>query len=553
METVSDYDLQAVYCIRSVRRNLVQIRQVRTQGTRVGNVIRFLLLMLLLQPSGMLVAEEVQYPAYFRTTANLNIRSGPGMQYKILDQLRKGDTVIIQYTEEMGKGIWGMLYYNQEQGYVSMRYVEYLSQYEPPVFEKESWWKELWSKVWKVVKVLLIILAGLLVLAYWEDILQIVITAGFFSGGGALLFSILFDNGQLGAIIGLCIAALMGLVIILDHFDIGISDLDFSIIFKLAYYVISFPMYMLNRLEHALVEPWRYIFKTSWVGEGVKPVLRVVLEVLGVLLVIALTPLRLFNAIVYNILIHCMTGMYDLFVEVLIPCDEKEGAENVWKWIVFLPWRILKYLVFHGMLTVIESVLWTVIDIFVPASTMYHGTDLVAGEAITRDPMRNRHTKDTARWSHGTFTASQSNWGGIGVYFASRRLVAKEYATDPHRLSDDNPVIIVCRVSLGRIINYALAPKNVYNQAGQYGNHSVLNDYGAKHGYTTGEWWNDSGCYWEYCMFDWQNRYNHPWRIRPVYLYNVRTGRVQHIRGGMQHWLFDKAVLKDLKDEITRW
>ena len=44
----------------------------------------------------------------------------------------------------------------------------------------------------------------------------------------------------------------------------------------------------------------------------------------------------------------------------------------------------------------------------------------------------------------------------------------------------------------------------------------------------------------------WQNGYNHPWRIRPIYMLNLRTGLAQHITGGMQHWLFDKAVLEDL-------
>lgn len=512
-----------------------------------------LLLVLMLFPMGRANAEELQYTAYFRTTTVLNMRSGPGTQYKILNQLDKDDTILIRFTEESGKGVWGMTYNNQEPAYVSMRYVEYLEPYVPPAPEEKSWWKNTWDwlcwlagGLWSVLKIALIIIAVLLVLAFWEDILCIAIMAGFFAGGGALLFSIFGGDSDVGAIVGLCVAALLGVVVLLDHFGIGIADMDFSIVFKVAYYVVSFPMYMLNRLEHALVEPRRYIFKTSWVSDKVKPVLRVVLEVLGVILIIALTPLRLFNAIVYNILIHCLTGMYDLLVEVFVPSDEKEGAGNVWMWILLFPWRILKYLVFHGLLIVVESVLWTVIDIFVPASTMYHGTDLIAGEAITRDPKRNRHTKTTAKWSHGTFTASQSSWGGIGVYFASLRLVAKRYATDSYRLNDNNPIIIVCRVSLGRTINYALAPEYVYDQAGQYGKHSELNKYGEEHGYTTGEWWNEGGGYWEYCMFDWQNRYNHPWRIRPVYLYNVRTGRVQHIKGGMQHWLFDSGVLKDL-------
>ena len=107
--------------------------------------------------------------------------------------------------------------------------------------------------------------------------------------------------------------------------------------------------------------------------------------------------------------------------------------------------------------------------------------------------------------------------------------------------------MIVCRVSLGRVISYALTPDSVYNQAGQYGNHAEFNRFADAHGYTTGEWYN--GKVWEYCLLDWQNGYNDLWRIRPVYVLNLRTGLPQHIRGGMQHWLFDAAVWRNIFGE----
>lgn len=56
-------------------------------------------------------------------------------------------------------------------------------------------------------------------------------------------------------------------------------------------------------------------------------------------------------------------------------------------------------------------------------------------------------------------------------------------------------------------------------------------------GYTTGEWWN--GYSWEYCLFDWQNLYNYPWRIRPVYAFNLSTLFPYRIKGGMKHWEID--------------
>ena len=110
--------------------------------------------------------------------------------------------------------------------------------------------------------------------------------------------------------------------------------------------------------------------------------------------------------------------------------------------------------------------------------------------------------------------------------------------------------MIVCRVSLGRILNYSLAPYSVYQNAGQYGNPAVLNRYAENNGYTTGEWWNQRGGYWEYCLFDWQSKYNEPWRIRPIYVYNFRTGRAQHIDSGLRHWLFSKMVIDNILDSI---
>lgn len=105
--------------------------------------------------------------------------------------------------------------------------------------------------------------------------------------------------------------------------------------------------------------------------------------------------------------------------------------------------------------------------------------------------------------------------------------------------------MIACRVSMGRVITYTLMPDYVYNQAGGGGNHDKINQFADAHGYTMGEWYNYNRV-WEYCLFDWQNLFNNPWRIRPIYMLNLRTGRAQHVTGGMQHWLFDNGVLKSL-------
>ena len=70
--------------------------------------------------------------------------------------------------------------------------------------------------------------------------------------------------------------------------------------------------------------------------------------------------------------------------------------------------------------------------------------------------------------------------------------------------------------------------------------------YGLKNDYTTGEWWRGDREWWEYCMYDWQNRYNESWRIRPLYVLDLADNTIMRIPGGMSHWLFRKMVIKDL-------
>lgn len=507
------------------------------------------LLLLLFAAGSARAAGEGEYPARCRVTTNLNIRSAPTRSAAKVGMFHRNEYITVEEVTGAGADTWGAVTYGSKRCYVSMRYLEYDAYVGQPqtktilgkTVKSDSRFMKVLLAVWGILKWVLIILAVCLALVYKDELLTILVYLGMFAGGGALLFAIVFHNGSLGALIGLGVGVLLGLRLVADDMGSG-----FNLVFLVGYYIVSAPFCWLNHLEHFLVAPWRYLFKRPWPSDSIKPVLRIFFDILTVLLYIAITPLRLLNAVIYNLLIHCVTVMYDLLFEVFMPCDPKEGASNVWRWILMFPWRLLKYPLFHGLLTVIESVIWTVVDIFVPAITMYHGTNLGASELIVRDTQRNKFLRNTSQWTYGTFMSSSdhnSSWGGKGVYFASNRAVARAYGS---RAGSDDPVMIACRVSLGRVINYALTSNHVFNQTGPSGNHGELNKFGVDHHYVTGEWWNDGGDYWEYCMFDWKNRYNHPWRIRPVYVLNFRTGRAQHISGGMQHWLFDNAVLNDL-------
>ena len=481
------------------------------------------------------VPDAGTFPWRATTATELNLRSGPGTGYASKGVFDSGAFIIVDYRTTVGN--WVKVSFNEKvqgamEGYVEGSYLNYISQLYPPPPEKEpSPLAAIWAKVWRVLRIILIVVAVLLLYIFKEAIFEVLSPMFLYGSGGALIFWLLFKLGWLGATIGAVIGLIVGLS---NYYSVGGIGNGIILVLKTIYDIVSLPFYLLNQLQIILSEPWRYIFKQHVKNDDTREFLRIFLEVLKVILYIALTPLRLLNAIYFNIVVHGLISLYDLLMEVLIPCNEKEGKGNFGKWLLMLPWRILRYPVFHGTIAILESVAWTVIDIFVPAVTLYHGTDLTAGQSIAGSRNRNNNLN----WKSGTFTASESSWGGIGVYFAFLRRVAIRYATDPYRLNDLNPVVIVCRVSPGRIINYSLAPGSVYYSTGYMGKPQKLNSWSQDHRYTTGEWWNAYGGYWELCLFDWQNLYNSRWRIRTIYVYNIRTRLFQHIKGGKAHWSF---------------
>lgn len=379
------------------------------------------------------------------------------------------------------------------------------------------------------------VIVALIAYAFREELMAAAAFVGIFMGVGALLFWWWFDNPSLGAQVGFGFAVFIGLKIVSEQLG-G----EYSTIFDYAYRFISIPFWLLNRIQLILTGPWRYVFKYISVGDSSRNVLRPLFYFLQILLYIITTPLRLLNAIIYNIFVYGLTELYDLICEVFLPNNYDEGRGSFFGWILWFPVRLIKYPIFHGSLVLIEGIIWTVIDIFIPTITMYHGTNLAAAQAIVGCSNRNKSL--WANWLAGTFKASNSDngWGGLGVYFAPSRQVAGAYSIR----AGGEPVLIACRVSFGKILNYALAPLYVEANVGGRREHAPLNRYAEENDYVTAEWWN--GSYWEYCMFDWQYRYNYPWRIRPIFVFNLRTGFAQHIDGGFRHWLFSKVVIDDI-------
>ena len=439
-----------------------------------------LLLMLALTPvAAMAGIDPDLIPADCRTTVRLNLRAEPSARAAVRAVADEGEELIV--TALCGEdGEWAQVTWHDQTLYAASRYLETDAQKavaaDSPRKSTRSLLKWLWGKAWNLL--------WLCVALY---ILRWIIMAGL---------------GMFAAIA-----------------------------YKL-YWVACLPFYFLNWLQRYASKPWRWVFKRNCGNDYRNRRLREGLEWAKVPLYVVLTPLRFLNAFYYNVVVHCGFEMMNYVLEVIDPSYDREGADDSVKWALWLPWRVVKYVVWHGALTVTESWVWTAVDTFVPALTLYHGTDEAASSSITQS--RGRVGNDS--WFTGVWNVGGGNYAGNGIYFAPDRSTALHYAGGS---------LIVCRVTLGRVIDLGLAPKRIYDECG-HPNALGATRWGLDHGYVTGEWWRKDEGWWEYCMYDWKNRYNYSWRIRPLYVLSLSDGMLQRIPGGMHHWLFRRMVAEDL-------
>ena len=449
-------------------------------------LLKGVLLLLLLQP--VWAAAQVAYPAWYTTTTNLNIRASGSQYGRKINTVSKGTKLKVRSISYTG---WAEIDYHGATAYCASRYLTYSGPVEtissgvtgnPSVNEKDS-------SVW----------AGLLGVAIWIGLIMIVLSI-------------------LRKILIIILGVLSGL-------------------FYKCYLIISLPFYFLNWLQRFLAKPWFLFYKRNCGSDYKNAQLRENYECWKIPLYIILTPLRFVNAVYYNLVIHCSFELFNYLVEIIAPANEKEGADNFLIWTLTLPWRVIKYPLLHGSLTLVESGIWTVVDTFIPALTLFHGTDCSAAESITQGPGR----VCSKGWYSGVWNVGGGSYAGNGIYFAPKRGTALHYASGS---------LIVCRVSLGRTLDLGLAPKRIYDLCG-HPNALGVTEWGLKNGYVTGEWWRGDSGWWEYCMYDWQNRYNHSWRIRPLYVLNIEDECIQRIPGGMVHWLFHTMVLRDIFDSIS--
>lgn len=505
---------------------------------------RLLILLLLWLPiaSAALLAQS----RYVVTANTLNVRTGPGTYYSVAYKLHRGDTLVVQ--EHNGQ--WAVIQRNGVRYYASSRYMRYVG----PVQQKNQSSARrkastTWDKLFSIVETILWILAIVVVVGGFigfETVAGLALWAMLICGIGAFIGWLFFDNGTAGAVVTMGIEIGLVLVIVIS---IGSSSLNFHMprvsgFFYLVWALISLPFYILNLLQFWLAKPWRPLMKHNTLPDSSKPGMRIFLRILQIPFYIALTPLRFINAVYYNMVIYNLYAWSNYIIEVFVPSDDTEGASDVIDWFIYLPKRIGKYWLWHGVLTTVESAIWTVLDTIFPAVTLYHGTAEAYADNMLCDPHRNYHRQRSRGWLTGIWNVGGGNYAGDGIYFGIFRKTLRNY---------EQGSAIATRVTMGKTIDTILMPDAVYNQAG-YPNAKAVSNWGLNNGYVCGEWWrSDRGTnWWEICMYDRQNRYNDSWRIRPIYAIHSDNGIMQRIPGGPAHWLFRKQVTRDMWTSIQR-
>ena len=318
---------------------------------------------------------------------------------------------------------------------------------------------------------------------------------------------------------------------------------EFGLLY-IIFFLIFLPFRILNWLQTFIHKPWRMFQKFPAASEKAREVWMVVDLIARVPLYIVGTPVRLANAVAFNLILRPLYEFWNYICEVFAPNDSDEGDRNLGEWLMYLPYRILKYPFYHGVLTIVECLIYTIYDTFFPTVTMYHGTSSQAADAIIQSPTRTPFNKLVAGRTDGVWNVGGGNYAGDGIYFAPRISTAMHYAR-----YNGHPVVIICRVSLGNLLPLSLSPNYVYNSAGYANAHSVTS-YGLKNGYNSIEWWRKDRKWWEYCLLDWQNKYNESWRIRPILVLDPDSFFFSRISGGSRHWLFDRMILKDIKTTL---
>lgn len=293
----------------------------------------------------------------------------------------------------------------------------------------------------------------------------------------------------------------------------------------IAFWVLDPLFSHLNHLQYVAQRPYRPLLRRP--NRALRSLYVMLLParlVAAVLLHGCALPLRLLNAIYYDLWVLNLAVLRDALGELLLPkrgtARRLRGSAYLFHWMTTFPRRLLTNLglVSWGLL---DGVSMLFVDVVCPTLTMYHGTSFSSAVNITQP---------------GTWVVGSGNFAGTGVYFSMQRSVAEHYAS--------GGVVICARVTLGHNYPLSCAPRSIRDAVGRDGDQ--ITSWGLEHHITSIEHWrDDNGGWWEYCLLRRRHAsHEKMWRIRPLYIARVGRRFPERVWGGKHVWLRDGAALR---------
>jgi hypothetical protein len=297
-----------------------------------------------------------------------------------------------------------------------------------------------------------------------------------------------------------------------------ISILLFVFVLRNIVWMSRYPFLLLNWIQWILYNPLRDTWtnhlnsKSAWMYAFLR--ITLIAPIWWLSVHVLLTPLRLINAIYFNIILYWSIVFCDSLSELFQPRLKYGRTRGIQAWLRYFPVRLYNVFKRNGA-ALFEGILMTGVDTVLPTFTMYHGTSF-KGIAT--------NIAQEGRWYVGG-----GDYAGCGIYFGFFRKTAEHYA------QGDDRALICARVTIFPCRNSATLPRRLRKKIGSDGTGISK---GLPFPYKSIEHWrNHSYAQWfEYCLVQpgLAGNYVRTWRARPICV--LKNGLPKRIWGGLSLW-----------------
>lgn len=275
------------------------------------------------------------------------------------------------------------------------------------------------------------------------------------------------------------------------------------------------PFLVTNHLQWVLTFPFRSWFqnpKSNWPRWFYLAAFPLVL-VYSLLIYVLLIPVRLVNAVYFDLALFWSVSLRDGVADLLFPEYRfRDAREWLYKWFSRFPSRLWRFLVRYTRV-IFQGISMTIFDLVWPTLTLFHGTGREAAEKIAR----------TGRWHAGG-----GDYAGTGIYFGLIPDVAEHYARH-----NSDPIVIVARVNLTPCRPIATLTSELRHMIGGSRGDAISCGLGSP--WAALEHWRKDGPWYEFCLVQ-RSKFKlvAPWRIRPICI----AGPVfpERVPGGLVPW-----------------